>query len=247
VPTIRWRFAPAPDGVYAAGADITAELRAQAELQDFAYIASHDLSEPLRMVTSYLELLQRRYGEQLDDTADEFIGYAVGGAKRMGALIDGLLSFSRVGTHELRIAHADLADVVRHVLAGQERAVADAGAQISVAETLPAVRADAVLLGKALGELVANALRFGGKAVAIEAAEDGDGLLIEVADDGIGIAEAHHERVFKPFTRLHGRDEYEGTGIGLAVCRRIAERHGGRTTLRSAEGEGSRFGVWLPR
>lgn len=246
-PVVRWRFAEAPDGVYAAGADVTAELRAQAELQDFAYIASHDLAEPLRMITSYLQLLQRRYGGQLDETADEFIGYAVGGATRMQALIDGLLAFSRVGTHELGIGAVDLADLVRHVLAGQERSIADAGAVVTAAESLPAARGDVALLGKLVGELVTNALRFGATTVSIAATERDDGVHVVVADDGIGIAEANHERVFKPFARLHGRDEYEGIGIGLAVCRRIAQRHGGRMTIESALGEGSRMGVWLPR
>lgn len=225
--------------------------RALAELQDFAYIASHDLTEPLRMVTSYLELLERRYGNQLDETAKEFIGYAVGGAVRMRALIDDLLAFSRVGSHEMRIDDVDLREVVGRVVEGAERAVDESGARIELAEPFAAVRGDATQLAQLLGHLIANAVKFRAPerppVVTVSAGADGNGVRIDVADNGLGIPEGQQERVFKMFARLHGRDEYEGTGIGLALCRRIAERHGGRLGVASEPGVGSVFSVWLPR
>lgn len=249
--TVRWRFARTTDGVHVAGTDVTDIVRAHAELQDFAYTASHDLAEPLRMITSYLELLKRRYAGQLDETADEFIGYAVGGADRMKDLIEALLAFSRVGTHELEPAPLDLGAVARQVVAAHERAVAEAGAQVTLAEPMEPVTGDATLIGRLLSHLLDNALTFRAldrtAEISVSAVRDGDGVRIDVTDNGIGIAAAHLERVFKPFARLHGRDEYEGTGIGLSVCRRIAERHDGRIGVESEDGAGSRFWVWVPR
>jgi light-regulated signal transduction histidine kinase (bacteriophytochrome) len=256
---------PGDDCFYLAGKDITEgqrmedELarraerleRTNAELQDFAYIASHDLAEPLRMITSYLELLQRRYEGQLDDTADEFIGYAVGGAVRMKALIDDLLTYSRVGTHDIKRVDVDLGELLDAVLLGIERAVADAGAVIERAEPLAPLPGDATQMSQLLQNLLLNAVKFHapGQAprVHVSCAEEDGGVRLSVADDGIGISAKHHERIFKMFARLHGRDEYEGTGVGLAVCRRITDRHGGRIWLDSSPGGGSVFHVWLPR
>jgi len=224
--------------------------RINAELQEFAYIASHDLAEPLRMITSYLELLQRRYGGQLDETADEFIGFAVGGAVRMRALIDDLLAYSRVGSHEMQREPVDLAEVLTHVLAGLERAIADTGASVEVAPELASPLGDPMQLGQLLQNLIANGAKFH-KAdtppvVRVTAAREDGGVRIAVADNGIGIAAQQQERIFKMFARLHGRDEYDGTGIGLALVRRIAERHGGRVWVESEEGSGATFHVWLP-
>jgi PAS domain S-box-containing protein len=224
--------------------------RTNAELQDFAYIASHDLAEPLRMITSYLELLQRRYGGQLDETADEFIGYAVGGAVRMRALIDDLLTYSRVGSHELNRSTVDLAELLAPVLKGIERVTTEEEATIEIAEPLARVSADATQLAQLLQNLLINAVKFhrpGEKPrITVSCVEDDGGTRISVADEGIGIAPHQHERIFKMFARLHGRDEFEGTGIGLSVCRRIADRHGGRIWVDSDEGSGSVFNVWLP-
>lgn len=234
---VAWRFAEVEDGFLAAGRDLTPVVRAQAELQDFAYVASHDLAEPLRMVTSYLQLLQRRYGGQLDEAADEFIGYAIGGATRMGALIDGLLAFSRVATHELELADVDLASVAAPLMP----------ANGSAPQALPRITADPTLLVRLLGELEANARRFGATSVSLSAEPAGEGVRIAVADDGKGIAAADHGRIFQPFMTLHGREEHPGVGMGLAVCRRIAERHGGEIGVESELGHGSTFWVWLPR
>lgn len=228
-------------------------VRLNAELQEFAYVASHDLAEPLRMITSYLELLQRRYGGQLDETADEFIGFAVGGAERMKRLIDDLLTYSRVGSHQMERRPVALREVLEPVIEGLGCAIEDAGARVQVAADLPVVCADPTQLGQLLQNLIANAVKFhrpgSPPTVSVTAAAEDGGVRIAVADDGIGIAPEHQDRIFKMFARLHGREEYEGTGIGLALCRRIAERHGGRLWVesgRDAPRPGSTFHVWLP-
>ncbi len=256
---------PEDECVYIAGKDITdrrqleQELarraerleRTNVELQEFAYIASHDLSEPLRMVTSYLELLQRRYAGQLDDTADEFIGFAVGGARRMKALIDDLLTYSRVGSHEAGTADVDLGEVVADVLQILQPAIAESGAEVEVVEPLPCVLGDAVQLGQLVQNLIANAVKFRPPErpprIVVSALDEVDGTRLTVADDGIGIDPDKHEQIFKMFARLHAREQYDGTGIGLALCRRIAERHGGRIWVESNLGAGSAFQVWFPR
>lgn len=255
---------PADGCFYIAGKDITERQRLETELalraeklertntelQEFAYIASHDLAEPLRMITSYLDLLQRRYGAQLDGTAYEFIGYAVDGAERMKALIDDLLTYSRVGSHEIDPVKVDVSVVLRPVLQGLERAIKDADARVEPADPLAPVRCDLAQLAQLLQNLVSNAVKFRAAArppvVMVASVPDGEGVRLSVTDNGIGIAQAEQERIFKMFSRLHGRDDYEGTGIGLALCRRIAERHGGRTWVESEPGAGSSFHVWLP-
>ena len=250
--------------IYIAGKDITERQRLEdelaeraatlertnAELHDFAYIASHDLAEPLRMVTSYLELLERRYAEQLDATAREFIGYAIGGAERMKKLIQDLLAYSRVGSRELQRIRIDVDELVAAVLQGLGRAIEEAGATVDVRSPLGSVVGDPTQIGQLLQNLIANALKFRSIArpplVVISAGREDDGLAIHVADNGIGIDEAAHDRIFKMFARLHGPDEYEGTGIGLALCRRIADRHDGNVWVDSEPGTGSIFHVWLP-
>ena len=255
---------PADGCFYVAGKDITERQRLEAELalraeklestntelQEFAYIASHDLAEPLRMITSYLELLQRRYGGQLDETADEFIGYAVSGAERMKALIDDLLTYSRVGSHDMRPQQIAVEEVLEPVLQGLERAIAESGAHIARELPLAPVRCDASQLAQLIQNLIANAVKFRAAdrapAVTIASVLDRGGVRLTVRDDGIGIPRAQQERIFKMFARMHGREEYEGTGIGLAICRRIADRHGGRIWVESEPGAGSSFHVWLP-
>jgi PAS domain S-box-containing protein len=237
--------------------DITEERAAlaalehsNAELQQFAYVASHDLSEPLRMVSSYLQLLRRRYHGRLDEDADEFIDYAVEGAGRMRSLIEDLLAYSRAGRGAApeRVELQELiADVLR-VLAG---AVVDARAQVTVGD-LPAVEGDAGQLRQLLQNLVANALKFRGEGRArvwVEGgpAEGQPGMAqLCVADAGIGIDPRHHDRVFKMFQRLHDREAYEGTGIGLAICRKIVERHGGQIWIDERAGGGTAFRFTLP-
>jgi PAS domain S-box-containing protein len=222
--------------------------RTNAELAQFAYVASHDLSEPLRMVSSYLQLLRRRYHGQIDEDADEFIDFAVEGANRMRALIEDLLAYSRAGRGaEPRPVDLDL--VMGDVLSSLAAAVADARAQVHV-EPLPTVLADRVAVVQLLQNLVANALKFRrgpGTCVWVKASADDAGMWeLTVADDGIGIEPRHRERVFKMFQRLHDRESFEGTGIGLAICRKIVERQGGRIWAEERDGGGTVFRFTLP-
>jgi signal transduction histidine kinase len=235
-------------------ADMTARRRAveglersNAELAEFAYVASHDLSEPLRMISSYLQLLRRRHGGRLGDEADEYIGHAVDGAGRMRALIDGLLAYSRAGRGPGG-EPVDCGAVVEDVLRGLATAVAEAKATVTVGE-LPTVPGDRVQLGQLFQNVIANGLKFRrGDSVHVSVtAEQHDGAwLFEVRDDGIGIDTRHRERVFGMFQRLHGRDAYEGTGIGLSICRKIVGRHGGRIWLDGREGAGTVVSFTLP-
>jgi PAS domain S-box-containing protein len=222
--------------------------RSNEELAQFAYVASHDLSEPLRMVSSYLQLLRRRYRGRLDEDADEFIDFAVDGANRMRALIEDLLAYSRAG-RTARPAPVDSGLVMADVLSSLAAAIADARARVHVGN-LPTVAADRLALVQLFQNLVANALKFRrgpGAGVWIDAAE-GPGAMwsFSVADDGIGIDPGHRERVFKMFQRLHDREAYEGTGIGLAICRKIVERHGGQISADEREGGGTVFRFTLP-
>ncbi|MYA60837.1 MAG: GAF domain-containing protein [Chloroflexi bacterium] len=221
-----------------------AELaRSNAELEQFAYVASHDLQEPLRMVASYVGLLERRYRGKLDEDADDFIEFAVDGARRMQALLNGLLDLSRVGTRgrELEATESDAA--LRDALINLEQAIADAGAEVSH-EPLPAVLGDRMQLTQLFQNLVSNAVKFntsGRPRVAVTATRAGALWEFAVADNGIGIDPAHFDRIFQVFQRLHTRDVYEGTGIGLSVCRKIVERHGGTIQPESAKGQGTTF------
>ena len=223
--------------------------RSNLELQQFAYVASHDLSEPLRMVSSYLNLLRRRYRGQLDPDADEFIEYAVDGAARMRSLIEGLLAYSRAGRGEERPEPVELASVTADVLRSLAAAMVEAGAEIEVTE-LPVVMGVRGQLEQLLQNLVANALKFraDGRArvwVLQEAAPPGM-VQVAVADGGIGIAPSEREHVFEMFQRLHDREVYEGTGIGLAICRKIVDRHGGRIWVDERTGGGTVFRFTLP-
>jgi PAS domain S-box-containing protein len=223
--------------------------RINAELQDFAYIASHDLSEPLRMITSYLQLLQRRYGGQLDETADEFIHYAVDGAERMKLLIDDLLQYSRVGSVEVQRVPVDADAVLENVLHSLEGAILESGATVTHGP-LGTAHGDATQIGQLFQNLVANAIKFAREdvpaEVRIERVDEPRRWHVVVRDNGIGIEERHAERIFKMFGRLHGREDYAGTGIGLAICRRIADRHGGSIWVESTPGSGSAFHVAFP-
>ncbi len=222
--------------------------RSNAELEQFAYVASHDLQEPLRMVTSYLQLLQRRYGDRLDVDAREFIGFAVDGACRMRQLILDLLTFSRVGTRAEPPARVACAEVLDEVLTILAPAVAEAGARVDLGP-LPEVWADRGQLVQLFQNLVGNALKFRAEAppvVRVSARRDGAEWVFSVADNGIGIEAEHQERIFQMFQRLHGADRYSGTGIGLALVKKIAERHGGKLWVESAPGQGATFSFTLP-
>lgn len=222
----------------------TRELeRSNADLEQFAYVASHDLQEPLRMVASYLQLIERRYVDRLDDDGREFIGYAVDGANRMRALVNDLLAFSRVGTRGHPFQPCDLGAVIEQVRDNLELTIAETGATLEVGP-LPTIPGDATQLTQLLQNLVGNALKFAGEQppVITVGAELADGQwTVSVTDNGIGIDPKHAERVFLIFQRLHSRTEYDGTGIGLAICKRIVERHGGRIWVAPREGGGSIF------
>lgn len=223
--------------------------RSNTELSQFAYIASHDLSEPLRMVSSYLGLLRRRYHGKLDQDADEFIEYAVDGAARMRQLIEGLLEYSRAGRSEEPAEPVPLSLVTADVLRSLAVAMVDSGAEIEIGD-LPTVMGNRGQLEQLLQNLVANALKFNGDGRArvwVFAEGEAHGMTqIAVADGGIGIAPEKREHVFEMFQRLHDREAYEGTGIGLAVCRKIVERHGGRIWVDGREGGGTVFRFTLP-
>ncbi len=221
--------------------------RSNRELEQFAYIASHDLQEPLRMVSSYTEMLARRYRGKLDERADEYIGYTVDGVKRMHALIGDLLALSRVEVTPRQFPPLLLSLAVKEAMGNLRRAIEDAGAEVTVGE-LPMVKADGTQMVQLFQNLIGNALKFRGEApprVRIEAAE-GEEPVVSVADNGIGIAAEHREKIFGMFQRLHSRSEYAGTGIGLAVCRKIVDRHGGRIWVESEPGQGCTFFVAFP-
>jgi PAS domain S-box-containing protein len=222
-----------------------AELeRSNRELEQFAYVASHDLQEPLRMVTSYLQLLERRYRGKLDKAADDFITYAVDGATRMHGLIADLLAYSRVSTHAKPFESTDCSDVLNHALSNLEVAIEESEATITF-DDLPTVEVDATQLTQVFQNLIGNAIKFHQKDVPpcihISVEHQGDEWCFSVRDNGIGIAPEHTERIFLIFQRLYTREEYPGTGIGLAVCKKIVERHGGRIWVESKPGEGSTF------
>lgn len=250
-------------GVIGVSTDITARRKAEddlqestrkleqsnAELQRFAYIASHDLQEPLRTITSYLQLLSRDYAGRLDADADEFINFAVNGAKRMRALIQGVLDYSRIDASTAEPGPVDCGELVHDAVANLRVKIEETGAKI-VWQELPTVLGDAQQLGQLMQNLLGNALKFchGAPDIAIQAmrADDGDMWTISVHDHGIGIAPRDVEHIFDMFGRLHSQGEYEGSGIGLSVCKKIVEQHGGRMGVESEVDVGTTFSFTLP-
>ena len=230
-------------------AEKMAELRhSNEELEQFAHIASHDLQEPLRMVASYTQLLAKRYKGRLDADADEFIAYAVDGTQRMKRLIEDLLIYSRAGKRESETRSIESSQALDEALDNLHAAILEGGAQIS-SDQLPAVVADRSWLVQVFQNLVGNAIKYRGDhppAIHIFARKTQTEWIFAVADNGIGIAPEYHDRIFVIFQRLHGRGEYEGTGIGLAICKRILQQQGGRIWVESEPGRGSTFYFSLP-
>ena len=249
-------------GVFAAARDVTELKRAQealaeradalarsnADLEQFAYVASHDLQEPLRMVSSYTQLLSRRYEGKLDSDADEFIHFAVDGAKRMQVLINDLLAFSRVGTRGQPFARVETRLCLEEALANLKATIDEHDARVE-AEDLPPAIVDRQQLVQLFQNLIANAIKFHGSdppLVRVTAQRRGADWMFGVADNGIGIEPQYFERIFTIFQRLHARDEFPGTGIGLAICKKIVQRHGGRIWVESNPGSGSAFHFTIP-
>jgi len=228
----------------------TVELpRSNNDLQQFAYVASHDLQEPLRMVSSYTQLLSKRYKDKLDGDALEFIDFAVDGVKRMQTLIKDLLEYSRVGTRGKEMVPVDATALVNVACRSLSASIKDANANVAVA-ALPVVMGDETQLAQLFQNLIGNAIKYRKKdvrpVVQVSGWLDQGQCHFSVKDNGIGIAPEHAEKVFVLFQRLHGKSEYEGTGIGLAICKKIVERHGGRIWIESMPGQGTDFRFTLP-
>jgi signal transduction histidine kinase len=222
--------------------------RSNADLEQFAYVASHDLQEPLRMVAAYTQLLSERYKGKLDENADKFIGYASEGALRMQVLIQDLLAFSRVGRKDGNCASVDCNAVMQEVLQSLAAANQESAAEINCKD-LPAVWADRTQLGQILQNLIGNAIKFRGKqkpVISVEVKKDDGWWQFGIADNGIGIAPEFRENIFVVFQRLHARTQYPGNGIGLAICKKIVERSGGKIWVESRAEGGSTFKFTMP-
>jgi signal transduction histidine kinase len=222
--------------------------RSNRELNQFSSVVSHDLQEPLRTVRGFVQLLEKKYAKQLDAEADSFIEYAVDGTKRMETLIKDLLAYSRVGTRSKEPVPIDAGAALRQALDNLRASIQEAGAEVTQGQ-LPTVRADPSQLPQLFQNLLGNAIKFRGQAppqIHVEACRDGHCWLFSVRDNGIGIDPRLHTEVFEVFRRLHTQKQYEGTGIGLAICKKIVDRHGGRIWVESQPGEGATFSFTLP-
>jgi PAS domain S-box-containing protein len=218
------------------------------ELDQFAYIASHDLQEPLRMVASYTQLLSRRYKGKLDADADQFIAFAVDGASRMQRLILDLLTFSRVGTNGRKLLETSSEDALQQALSNLRGAIEESGALVTH-DPIPSVLADETQLTQLFQNLIGNGIKYqnpGVPRIHISAVRNGNKRwTFSVEDNGLGIAPQHFDRIFDMFQRLHKREEFPGTGIGLAICKKIVDRHGGTISVASQLGQGSTFSFAL--
>lgn len=226
-----------------------AELkRSNQELQQFAYVSSHDLQEPLRMVTLFSQLLKKRYKNRLDDDADEFIGFIVEGAQRMNLLIDDLLTYSRVTTHAKEFEMVDLEKVLDGVLATLYVSLKENKVTLTH-DSLPMVYSEPSQMGQVFQNLIANAIKFKGSnkpEIHISARRDDKKWIFKITDNGIGIDPDHQEQIFDVFKRLHPREKFPGTGIGLSICQKIIKNHGGQIWVKSEPGNGSNFYFTIP-
>ena len=223
--------------------------RSNAELEQFAYVASHDLQEPLRMVISYLQLLERRYKGKLDNDADEFIHFAVDGGKRMQELINDLLTFSRIGTRGKTFEPVNVETVLKTAISNLSLVIEESQAEI-VFDTLPELIADAGQLVQLFQNLISNSIKFRGEErphIRISVQETPQEWLFSVQDNGIGIDRQFFDLIFVIFQRLHDRSRYPGTGIGLAICKKIVDRHGGRIWIEASSGKGADFRFTIPK
>ena len=222
--------------------------RSNLELEQFAYVASHDLQEPLRMISSYVQLLACRYGDRLDSDADEFISFAVDGASRMQRLIDDLLEYSRVGSKGRPFRQTECEAVLSEAVGNLQTSIDASGASV-IHDRLPVLVADASQLVLLFQNLIGNSIKFRSEEpprVHVSARRDGLAWVLSVRDNGIGIAPRHQERIFNIFERLQPRTEYPGTGIGLAICKKIVDRHNGTISVESDSGTGATISVTLP-
>jgi len=223
--------------------------RSNADLEQFAYVASHDLKEPLRAISGSVQILQEQYSKGLDTPADEVIRHTVDGANRMQTLIDDLLAYSRLTTREAVLTPTNLDETLDEALVNLELSIRESKAVITH-DSLPTVSADPIQMLQVFQNLISNAIKYRSQRtprIHIGAEDKVTEWLISVRDNGIGIAPQYADRIFRIFQRLHTRKDYSGTGIGLAICKKIIERHGGRIWVESEVEEGSRFNFTIPK
>ena len=217
--------------------------RSNKDLEQFAYVASHDLQEPLRMVASYTQLLARRYKDKLDADANDFINFAVDGANRMQTLINDLLTFSRVGTRGKPFVATDINLILERICKNLEVSIQESGAVIAY-DSLPTLNVDKTQIEQLFQNLISNAIKFRNEKspdIRVRAEQKEKKWQFSISDNGIGFKPEYKDRIFTIFQRLHGKEEYPGTGIGLAICKKIVERHGGQIRVESEVGKGATF------
>jgi light-regulated signal transduction histidine kinase (bacteriophytochrome) len=219
-------------------------LKMNEDLEQFTYLASHDMKEPLRMVSNYTQLLQHDYGDKLDESGREYIRYAVNGVHRMRDMIDYILNYAHISKGDIRFGQVDLNEVIINVKENLEQQIDERDAEIIIAADLPTVSADKVQMSQLFQNLVSNAIKFSETRprIEIKATRKEEGMYeFSVSDNGIGIPDAYQKKIFVLFQRLHDREKFMGSGIGLAICKRIVERHGGTIWFESEAGKGTTF------